>query len=152
MASSATDQIERPAAQPVARAAGALLDRLFAPHGAAAYFRWVGPSPSPEEVEGPERATEAARPADDDGSLASAGEVTFARSGLSAVAEGSLLETAEAAGLSPRNRCRRGICGTCTTPKLSGTVVDARTGEVSAEAGPIRICVSNARGDVVLDI
>jgi ferredoxin len=79
-------------------------------------------------------------------------EVSFVRAGLTAVAEGTLLETAEAVGLAPRNRCRRGICGTCTTPKLSGTVLDSRTGETSDAAGPIRICVSMAQGDVALDL
>ena len=194
MASSATEPIERPVTQPVRTAAGALLDRLFAPHGPSAYFQWVRPTDrrgadtevrqdvdldlTTQQPDGPGDAgahdasarhrrsagdsprTQATRStpgtaASTPGSRSAAvatGEVSFARSGLTAVAEGSLLETAEAAGLSPRNRCRRGICGTCTTPKLSGTVADLRTGETTDGAGPIRICVSVARGDVALDL
>lgn len=168
MASSATELIERPVVRPVARAAGALLDRLFTPHGPAAYLRWVRPAAQngseagelrrdgEVDANGTEARARAARRSADGGTgrnpMSTGAEVTFARSGLTAVAEGSLLETAEAAGLAPRNRCRRGICGTCTTPKLGGTVIDARTGETSEEPGPIRICVSVAQGDVALDL
>lgn len=201
MANAATREIGQPSAQPVARVAGALLDRLFTPHGASAYLRWVGLAPPPpavshpadvvpvsadgagavsvvDAVDGSDTATSvapsdgtrtASRPKAVDGTgpsvrrrpagsavtpdgSPSAGAVRFASSGLTAVGEGTLLETAEAAGLEPRNRCRRGICGTCTTPKLSGTVVDVRTGERSDAPGPIRICVSVADGDVALDL
>jgi len=43
----------------------------------------------------------------------------------------SLLEGAEAAGLHPRFGCRRGICRTCQCKKLSGTVTNLLTGQVS---------------------
>lgn len=81
------------------------------------------------------------------------GAVAFARSGASAPSVGTILETAEAAGLSPAFGCRRGICGTCTTTKASGVVRDLVTGRRSdADAGPIRPCVSVACGDVVVEL
>lgn len=121
------------------------LDRLFTPHGAGAYLRWLGPSA--------ERPT--APTCEPTGGLANetgVATIRFARSGAEAAFAGTLLETAEAAGLEPRFRCRRGICGTCTTPKLAGTVQDLRTGDTSAAVGPVRLCVSVACSDVTLDL
>lgn len=196
MADAAIQDRQRPATTSVARAAGGVLDRFFAPHGAAAYLRWIGvgdraPSgrapttvggnrgpgtvgigsrsavdaaddvadPVPEgsgRAEGKPRSASSrsvpARPRSASDAPVAHGEVDFRLSGLTAVAEGTLLETAEAAGLAPRNRCRRGICGTCTTPKAAGSVFDVRTGETSGGAGPIRLCVSIAQGDVVVDL
>lgn len=80
---------------------------------------------------------------------AGAGTVAFERSALTVAAEGTILETAEAAGLAPAFGCRRGICGTCTTTKTRGRVRNVISGEVSAaDAEPIRPCVSVACGDV----
>lgn len=79
------------------------------------------------------------------------GVVVFEKARITAGANGSLLETAEAAGLSPAFGCRRGICGTCTTTKTSGVVRNLVTGEESAaDAEPIRLCVSMACGDVAV--
>jgi len=84
---------------------------------------------------------------------AGAGVVAFERSRLTVAAEGTLLETAEAAGLAPKFGCRRGICGTCTTTKTSGVVRNLVTGQESAaDAEPIRLCVSTACGDVAVDL
>ena len=82
------------------------------------------------------------------------GEVSFARSGASAPNDGrTLLEQAEAAGLSPDFGCRMGICATCTCRKRAGAVRNAISGEVSsAEAEDIRLCVSVPLGDVQLDL
>ncbi|QXC59296.1 ferredoxin reductase [Aquihabitans sp. G128] len=79
------------------------------------------------------------------------GIVAFERSGTRVAASGTLLETAEAAGLSPAFGCRRGICGTCTTTKTAGVVRNVVTGEASAaDAEPIRLCVSVACGEVAV--
>ncbi|MEN9059775.1 2Fe-2S iron-sulfur cluster-binding protein [Ponticoccus litoralis] len=54
--------------------------------------------------------------------------VRFARSDLEFTWDGSsgtLLEFAEAQGLSPNFECRDGICGTCACRKLSGEVAYA---------------------------
>jgi ferredoxin-NADP reductase len=65
----------------------------------------------------------------------------------------SLLEQAEAAGLSPPYGCRRGICHTCTCRKFSGVVQNVRTGTVSGEPNEeIQLCVSAPRSDVSLDL
>lgn len=77
------------------------------------------------------------------------------RSGISFVAAGgkSLLAEAEAAGLSPAYGCRMGICQTCKCRKVSGSVVDLRTGRVSDEADEvIQLCVSAARSPITLDL
>lgn len=76
-----------------------------------------------------------------------AGPVTLDNSGA------SLLNQAEAAGLTPAHGCRMGICHTCTRPKTSGCVRNAITGELS-EPGPedIQICISAPVGDVVVEL
>ncbi len=66
--------------------------------------------------------------------------VRFARAGLSVLwnpTNGTLLELAEAAGLRPSYSCRSGICQTCTTKLIAGSVAyreppmsPPRTGEV----------------------
>lgn len=82
------------------------------------------------------------------------GSVQFARSGRAAQNSGaSLLDQAEAAGLTPQSGCRMGICHTCSCRKVAGSVRDVRTGEVSdAPDELIQICVNVPVGDVTLDI
>ena len=63
----------------------------------------------------------------------------------------SLLEGAEAAGLSPRFGCRRGICRTCQCRKLSGTVTNLLTGQVSGPGEElIQLCISSPQSAVAL--
>jgi ferredoxin-NADP reductase len=85
---------------------------------------------------------------------AAEGTVSFAASGLSAANDGrTLLDQAEAAGLSPETGCRMGICHSCTCRKTAGSVRNLLTGEVSSgEEADIQICVSAAVGDVALDL
>jgi ferredoxin-NADP reductase len=79
------------------------------------------------------------------------GTVTFERSGVAAADGGTLLDIAENAGLRPPTGCRRGICGTCTTTKVTGTVADVISGaESSAEGQPVRLCITRPCGDVAL--
>ena len=55
----------------------------------------------------------------------------------------SLLDGAEAAGLQPRSGCRRGICRTCQCRKISGTVLNQLTGQVSGPGEElIQLCIS----------
>jgi ferredoxin-NADP reductase len=77
------------------------------------------------------------------------GEVTFARSAqVSSNSGASLLEQAEAAGLTPTYGCRMGICFSCVTKKPEGTVRNILTGETSSLPDEdIRICVSAPEGD-----
>jgi ferredoxin-NADP reductase len=85
---------------------------------------------------------------------AASGTLRFVRSGQSvAIGSGTLLEQAEAAGLSPEFGCRMGICHTCTCRKTAGAVRDLRTGEVSGEEDEnIQLCVSIPAGHVALEI
>ena len=82
------------------------------------------------------------------------GSVSFAASGVKAVASGAtLLEQAEQAGLSPAYGCRMGICHTCTCRKLAGQVRNVNSGELSScEDEEVQICVSVPAGDVELDL
>lgn len=79
------------------------------------------------------------------------GVVRFDRSGVTVAATGTILETAEAAGLAPKFGCRRGICGTCTSTKTAGVVRDLITGtESSPEAGRFKPCTTVACGEVAV--
>jgi ferredoxin-NADP reductase len=65
----------------------------------------------------------------------------------------TLLEQAEAAGLSPEYGCRMGICFTCTKVKTSGCTRDVRTGELHTDPGAeVQLCVSAPVGDVAIDL
>jgi len=77
------------------------------------------------------------------------GDVTFSRAGSTVANTGAtLLEQAEAAGLSPVFGCRMGICFSCTAKKGEGTVRNVLTGETSSLPDEeIRICVSTPEGD-----
>ncbi len=92
------------------------------------------------------------RAADDD--APAEGEVVFDRTGTSAANTGdSILEQAEAQGLTPEFGCRMGICFSCTSRKCEGTVRNVLTGETSSLPDEdIRICVSAPVGDVVVDL
>ncbi len=85
---------------------------------------------------------------------AAEGTLRFVSSGREApIGQGTLLEQAEAAGLSPEFGCRMGICHTCTCREAAGAVRDVRTGEVSDEEDEdIQLCVSVPAGDVALEI
>ncbi|HEX4853394.1 ferredoxin reductase [Arenimonas sp.] len=82
-------------------------------------------------------------------------ELTLARSGRTLeVPRGQpLLDALEAAGLSPAHGCRRGLCNTCACGKSSGLTRHLLTGEVEHEpVSALRLCVSSARSDLVLDL
>jgi ferredoxin-NADP reductase len=85
---------------------------------------------------------------------AAEGDITFARSGKSVVNTGAtLLERAEAVGLKPEFGCRMGICFSCVTTKVEGTVKNILTGEESSLPDEdIRICVSSPVGDCTVNL
>jgi stearoyl-CoA 9-desaturase NADPH oxidoreductase len=63
----------------------------------------------------------------------------------------SVLDGAEAAGLTPRFGCRRGICRTCQCLKRSGTVKNLLTGQVSGPGEElIQLCISTPQSALEL--
>jgi ferredoxin-NADP reductase len=82
------------------------------------------------------------------------GSIRFAGSDLEVENSGaSILEQAEQAGVPAQSGCRMGICHTCTCRKLSGTVKNLLTDEVSAEPDEeIQLCISAPLSDLVIDL
>jgi ferredoxin-NADP reductase/MOSC domain-containing protein YiiM len=81
--------------------------------------------------------------------------VTFARSGLSVPwpdDRASLLELADACDVPTRWSCRTGVCHTCVTPLLTGSVRYAPTPLEPPAAGEVLICCSHPEGEIVLDL
>ena len=67
--------------------------------------------------------------------------------------QGTLLDLAEGAGLTPRFGCRAGICHTCKCTKRSGRVRNLLTGEVSGPGREdVQLCISVAITDVGMDL
>jgi stearoyl-CoA 9-desaturase NADPH oxidoreductase len=65
----------------------------------------------------------------------------------------TLLEQAEAAGLTPEYGCRMGICFTCTKVKTSGCTRNVLTGETHTDPDQeIQLCISAPVGDVAIDL
>jgi len=85
---------------------------------------------------------------------AASGTLTFMRSGQSVpIGSGTLLEQAEAAGLTPEFGCRMGICHTCTCRKAAGAVRDVRTGQLLDEENEdVQLCISVPAGNVALEL
>jgi stearoyl-CoA 9-desaturase NADPH oxidoreductase len=82
------------------------------------------------------------------------GTVSFTRAGRGGDNTGAtLLEQAEALGLTPEYGCRMGICFSCTSRKTGGTVRNVVTGATSSLPDEdIQICVSQPVGDCVVDL
>jgi ferredoxin-NADP reductase/MOSC domain-containing protein YiiM len=81
--------------------------------------------------------------------------VAFARSGVTARWDqgyASLLELAEACDVPVRWSCRTGVCHTCETGLMSGTVSYAPDPVDDPADGSVLICCSQPRGDLVLDL
>ncbi|SNC65370.1 Ferredoxin-NADP reductase [Marinobacter sp. es.048] len=94
-------------------------------------------------------------PSADLGNETLGGEIQFEGSQLEVGSKGdaTLLEIAEAAGLTPRHGCRMGICHQCSCRKTTGTVVNRLTGQASGPGEEsIQLCISVPRGPVSLDL
>lgn len=78
------------------------------------------------------------------------GTITFDDSELEVANSGAtILEQAEAAGLSPTFGCRMGVCNTCAVKKNHGAVRHVISGEVCANTDEtIKVCVQVPVGDV----
>ncbi|MFJ8632452.1 MOSC domain-containing protein [Streptomyces sp. NPDC093568] len=82
-------------------------------------------------------------------------QVTFARSGLSARSadgEQSVLELADTCDVPTRWSCRTGVCHTCVTPLLSGSVTYSPAPLEPPPDGQVLICCARPKSDVVLDM
>ena len=69
--------------------------------------------------------------------------IEFRNSGITAIwrpGAGSLLDVAEAAGLSPDSSCRSGICQTCATRLLEGSVAYVQDPDTPPPAGAVLTC------------
>jgi ferredoxin-NADP reductase/MOSC domain-containing protein YiiM/ferredoxin len=81
--------------------------------------------------------------------------VAFARSNLSVNWDkrySSLLEFAEACAVPVQWSCRTGVCHTCETSVLSGSVVYLPDPITPASDGSVLICCAQPRDDIVLDL
>jgi ferredoxin len=82
-------------------------------------------------------------------------QVAFARSSLTVRwgrDHASLLELAEACDVPVRWACRTGVCHTCETALLSGTVSYSPDPVDDPADGSALICCSQPAGDLVLDL
>jgi ferredoxin-NADP reductase/MOSC domain-containing protein YiiM/ferredoxin len=83
-------------------------------------------------------------------------QVTFARSGISAPfgipGARSLLELADACDVPARWACRTGVCHTCVTPLLAGSVTYSPDPLEPPAAAEVLICCARPVTDVVVDM
>lgn len=81
--------------------------------------------------------------------------VSFARSGLAVPwnpSFGSLLELAEACGVPVKWACRTGVCHSCESGLVSGSIAYDPEPLDAPAAGNLLICCSRPTGDVAIDV
>lgn len=81
--------------------------------------------------------------------------VSFARSGVTATWDlkfASLLELAEACDLPVRWSCRTGVCHTCVTGLIGGTIRYSPEPLDEPAAGDVLVCCSQPEADITLDM
>jgi ferredoxin-NADP reductase/MOSC domain-containing protein YiiM len=89
------------------------------------------------------------------GSPGSGPSVSFARSGITVAWDrkfGSLLELAEACDVPVRWSCRTGVCHTCMTGLISGSIRYAPEPLERPAPGNVLVCCSQPDANVILDI
>jgi ferredoxin len=82
-------------------------------------------------------------------------QVTFARSGIAVRASASyasLLELAEACDVPTRWSCRTGVCHTCATALMEGSVHYRPEPLEAPRPGEVLICSAQPDADIVLDL
>ena len=95
------------------------------------------------------------RPHSPEGSPGPGPQVSFARSGLDVRWDPkfpSLLDFAEACDVPVRWACRTGVCHTCESGLISGSVTYQPEPLEPASQGNLLICCAQPQGDVVLDL
>jgi ferredoxin-NADP reductase/MOSC domain-containing protein YiiM len=81
--------------------------------------------------------------------------VTFARSGIATrfpASQRSVLDLADACDVPTRWSCRTGVCHTCSTPLLSGSVSYSPEPLEPPADGEVLICSARPKTDIVLDM
>jgi ferredoxin-NADP reductase/MOSC domain-containing protein YiiM len=81
--------------------------------------------------------------------------VSFARSGITAAWDsrfGSLLELAEACDVPVRWSCRTGVCHTCMTGLVSGSITYQPEPLERPASGNVLVCCSQPTADMVIDL
>src|SRR5262249_35269790 len=81
--------------------------------------------------------------------------VSFARSGITVAWDpkfGSLLELAEACDVPVRWSCRTGVCHTCMTGLISGSITYQPEPLERPIPGNVLVCCSQPKGNVILDL
>jgi ferredoxin-NADP reductase len=81
--------------------------------------------------------------------------VTFARAGISTPFDEnqpSLLELAEACDVPTRWSCRTGVCHTCSTPLVSGSVTYSIDPLTPPDEGQVLLCITRPESPVVLEL
>jgi len=81
--------------------------------------------------------------------------VTFARSGIATrfpVSQRSVLDLADACDVPTRWSCRTGVCHTCSTPLLSGSISYSPAPLEPPAEGEVLICSAQPKTDIVLDM
>jgi ferredoxin-NADP reductase len=81
--------------------------------------------------------------------------VSFARSGITAAWDpkfGSLLELAEACDVSARWSCRAGVCHTCVTGLIGGSIIYNPEPLERPATGNVLVCCSQPSAGVTLDL
>ena len=111
-----------------------------------------GPAPSqtPGIMAAPTRA-----PHPPDGQVGNGPTIEFARSDLAirwSDDYASLLELAETCDVPVRWSCRTGVCQTCETTLIAGSVAYSPDPVEPPADGSVLICCSRPQGDVVLDL
>jgi ferredoxin-NADP reductase len=89
------------------------------------------------------------------GSPGSGPPVSFARSGITAAWDpkfGSLLELAEACDVPVRWSCRTGVCHTCVTGLIGGSVIYGPEPLERPAPGNVPVCCSQPNASVTLDL
>jgi ferredoxin-NADP reductase len=95
------------------------------------------------------------RPHPPEGAPGSGPRITFARSGLSvgwSPGFHTLLELAEACDVPTRYSCRSGVCHTCVTPVIEGTIDYSQPPLEEPADGTVLLCTATPHTDLVLDI
>jgi ferredoxin-NADP reductase/MOSC domain-containing protein YiiM len=90
-----------------------------------------------------------------EGPPASGPAVSFARSGITAAWDpkfGSLLELAEACDVPVRWSCRSGVCHTCLTGLISGSIIYNPEPLETPAPGNVLVCCSQPNAGVTLDL